>query len=466
MQPQNYDRGFALRASAGSRKQRYAPARVTAAPSGMEAELIGCPFCGLVQKLRITTDGGGALRCVRCHGTLERMNGRSLDAALACAAATFALLFPANLLPILQVNILSATNSSLIASGVYGIWLQNWPLVAIVVGLEIIVLPFLRFGLLTAVLGALRLGYRGRWMGRAFRWSERLDQWAMLDVFLFGSIVGYSRVAVVLPIRIEAGGWCLIAAALLSLITRASLERRELWRCIGPSATQYSAHMITCTACDFPVPAAKEGTPCPRCRATAWRCHPFSAMRAIALTVAAFAFYPAAYLYPMEYSDRLNQLVGYSIMTGVAKLMQANLWFFAAVVFVASVVIPLLKLFAFAWFGLSIHRRSAARLRLKTRLYRIVDVIGRWSHIDVFTISVFLPLMSASWISQRHRRPCPAGFSRCRGVDHAGIRGFRPPRPVACERTVMSDDGPPPKRSARMIWRRARRSSSRPDGPG
>ena len=66
----------------------------------MEAELVGCPFCGLVQKRHIVADSGGSLRCVRCHGTLERMNGRSLDGALACAAAAFALLFPANLLPI------------------------------------------------------------------------------------------------------------------------------------------------------------------------------------------------------------------------------------------------------------------------------------------------------------------------------------------------------------------------------
>ena len=93
------------------------------------------------------------------------------------------------------MNILGTTNTSLIASGVYGIWLQNWPLVAVVVGLEIIVLPFLRFGLLTAVLGAVRLGYRGRWMGRAFRWSERLDQWAMLDVFRLAasSVIRVSR---------------------------------------------------------------------------------------------------------------------------------------------------------------------------------------------------------------------------------------------------------------------------------
>ncbi|EKM98214.1 MULTISPECIES: paraquat-inducible protein A [unclassified Acidocella] len=355
-------------------------------------EIVGCPDCGAIQAIS-TGAARGARRCGRCGRTLERMNGRSLLGGLGCALATLLLLFPANLLPILQVNILAATNISFIGSGVFGIWTQGWPVAAIVVGLEIVVLPFLRFGLLSAVLGMLWAGQRARWLGPAFRWAEYLDQWAMIDVFLFGGLIGYARVVHAMPVQILAGGYCAICAAFFSLVTRAALERREIWRLIGPAATQREEKMICCTSCDYPLPATQEGKRCPRCHARVWHCRPYAAMRALALTLAAFAFYPIAYIYPMESSDVLDDLHGYSIMTGVLKLVQADLWFFAAVVFIASVAIPLLKLFAFAWFGMSIHRRSAARLRLKTKLYRLIDTIGRWSHIDVFTVSVFLPLM-------------------------------------------------------------------------
>lgn len=364
-------------------------------------DIIGCPDCGAIQRLNFAQTGG-ALQCERCGSVLERMNGRSLDGALACALATFLLLFPANCLPILHVNILSASNHSFLLSGVRGLWTQGWPLAAIVVGLEILLLPFIRFGLLALVLGSIRIGRPASWHGRAFRWAERLDQWAMLDVFLFGAFVGYVRVASELPIQIEPGGYCLIAAAFLTLVTRAALERRALWRRIGPIVTQEQPGMICCTACDLPVPGDAQGRPCPRCQATVWRGHPYSAMRAIALTTAAFAFYPAAYIYPMEYNDEANNMIGYTIMTGVVKLIQANLWFFAAVVFTASIIIPLLKLFSFAWFGLSIHRRSSARLVFKTRLYRTIRLIGRWSHIDPFTVTVFLPLMHLSSLLSVH----------------------------------------------------------------
>jgi paraquat-inducible protein A len=266
--------------------------------------------------------------------------------------------------------------------------------VAVIIALEVIALPFLRFGLLLAVLGPICMGWRARWMGPVFRWSERLDQWSMPDVFLFGGIVGYSRIEPFLPIHVEAGGWCLVGVAVFTLLTRATLERRALWHRIGPIAPAWHPGMIGCPACDFPVSANDEGKSCPRCRARVWRVKPYSAMRALALTVAAFAAYPAAYLYPMEYSDQLNTLHGYSIMTGVVLLAQAHLWFFAVVIFVASVLIPLLKIFALIWFWLSLYRRSSAHLRLKTRLNRVVNLIGRWSHIDVFTVAVLLPLMN------------------------------------------------------------------------
>jgi Uncharacterized paraquat-inducible protein A len=215
----------------------------------------------------------------------------------------------------------------------------------------------------------------------------------MPDVFLFGCIVGYSRVAPFLPVVIGAGGYCLISVALLTLLTRSTLERRAIWRRIRPPAETITPGMIGCVRCDLALPASFEGSRCPGCRARVWRVRPFATMEAFALTTAGLAFYPIAYIYPMEYSVRLGTFHGYSIMTGVMKLLQANLWFFAGVVFVASIVIPLLKLVALCWFGWSIHQRSARRLKLKTKLYRLINTIGRWSHIDVFTIAVFLPLM-------------------------------------------------------------------------
>ncbi|MGH7068109.1 MAG: paraquat-inducible protein A [Acetobacteraceae bacterium] len=354
--------------------------------------LVGCPDCGWIAALPHRS-GHGVVHCRRCDAALERTSARSIDAALACSLATFLLLFPANLLPLLRVSILGTTHQSVIASGVLGIWKQGWPIVAIIVGLEIVLLPFLRFGLLALVLAAVRMGRRWHWLGSAFRLAEALDQWAMVDVFLFGGLIGYGRIAPFLPVEIGIGGWAMITVAFLTLVTRASLERRAIWRAIAPDVRSRPADAIACTTCDMVVSGEMAGGRCPRCGERLTRGRPFATMQALALALAGFLCYPAAYLYPMEISVQLGKAQPYTIMTGVFKLLDAGFWYFAVVIFTASVAIPLLKLFGIAWFAWSIHAASTSRLRFKTRLAHAIREIGRWSHIDVFTVAVFLPLL-------------------------------------------------------------------------
>ena len=160
----------------------------------------------------------------------------------------------------------SAVESRL-GSGVVGMWAEGWYLLAVVVGLQGVILPFLRFGMLSAVLTAIRFRRTGYWTGRMFRWAEHLDLWAMPDVFLIGAVVGYSRVAAKLPMHVGPGGWCLIAAAGLSMLTRASLDRRAIWnRIAAPPATSSGRSLPLYRV--RPVPAVRAGgTQCPRCQA-------------------------------------------------------------------------------------------------------------------------------------------------------------------------------------------------------
>ena len=90
-------------------------------------------------------------------------------------------------------------------------------------------------------------------------------------------------------------------------------------------------------------------------------------------------------------------------------MSSAGLWPLALVIFTASIAIPLLKLIGLTWLIWSARHGSARRLVLKTRLYRVIKEIGRWSNIDVFTIAIFLPLMQFSGlVSVRAATGAPA----------------------------------------------------------
>ena len=180
---------------------------------------IACRDCAAIQRLKPLQSG--RLECRQCGRVLESRTGRSIGGALACSITVLLLLFPMNLLPLMTVHIGSIDRSSLLASGLVVAWRQGWPVVSIVLALEAIVLPFLRFRLLSATLSAIRYGWRGQWVGRAFRYSELLDMWAMTDVLLFGGGIGYGRIASQVPITIDAGGWCFVIVALMTMVTRA-----------------------------------------------------------------------------------------------------------------------------------------------------------------------------------------------------------------------------------------------------
>ena len=132
---------------------------------------IACTDCGTLQDIPPLPWGAIAI-CPTCDNRLERTNGRSINGALACASATFVLLFPANLLPLMHVSMLGMARESRLGSGVVSLWQHQWVIVALLVAAFAVILPFVRFGLLSLVLALLQLGHRPHWLGRAFRWSR------------------------------------------------------------------------------------------------------------------------------------------------------------------------------------------------------------------------------------------------------------------------------------------------------
>ncbi len=355
---------------------------------------IGCPDCGSLQTEPAHPRPGGVLSCGVCGSELERPTGRSLDAALACSFATLLLLFPANLLPFLTTSVLGVSRQSRLATSAAAMWKDGWPLLGTVIGLFVVVLPFVRFGLLTLVLGSLKLGRRPAWAGPAFRWANLLQTWAMPDVFLLGLWVAYARLAATIPTTVNIGARCFIVVGVLSLLTRATLDKAAVWRRIAPDrdAPAGTEGAVSCLSCDLILPAGATGGPCPRCRAKVMARKPNALMRAGALTLAGLILYVPANIYPIATLPIGLTPTRYTVLEGVKDLVQARLLGLAALVFTASFAIPFLKLAGLSICVAQVLRPSNRRLRAKTRLYRIVEEIGRWSMVDPFVIACFVPV--------------------------------------------------------------------------
>jgi len=112
-----------------------------------------------------------------------------------------------------------------------------------------------------------------------------------------------------------------------------------------------------------------------------------------ALLFAAVILYIPANLLPVMTVVSLGRDSTNTLMGGVIHFVQTGAWLLALVVFVASILVPLSKILVLSSLLLSVQFRWCARLRDKTRLYRLIEFMGKWSMVDVFVIALLVALV-------------------------------------------------------------------------
>ncbi len=133
---------------------------------------------------------------------------------------------------------------------------------------------------------------------------------------------------------------------------------------------------------------------CPRCGARVKFAQQSNSVEVTwALLIAAAILYIPANMLPIMSVYMLGAGQPDTIITGVYHLLEAGQWPLALIVFVASIVVPLLKLFTLSFLLISIQRRSRWRQYDRMRLYRITEYVGRWSMVDVFVIAILVGLV-------------------------------------------------------------------------
>ncbi len=160
-----------------------------------------------------------------------------------------------------------------------------------------------------------------------------------------------------------------------------------------PYATATSRGLLSCHACDRLSPMTLEAGPCPRCGAVLHHRKPASASRTWAFLLAAYLLYIPANLLPVMVTQSILGTQRDTIMSGVIYLWLSGSHMLALVVLIASIVVPLLKMMILTLLLISVRRRSTWRIREQTRLYALVEVIGRWSMLDIFVVALLASLV-------------------------------------------------------------------------
>ncbi len=181
------------------------------------------------------------------------------------------------------------------------------------------------------------------------------------------------------------------------------------------SMTAASASLLSCHSCNLlSKMSGSHGHShalCPRCGAPLHQRKTNSLTRTWALTIAAFIFYIPANVLPITVVTSLGKTQADTIMSGVIYFVQTGMWPIALVIFVASVAVPLIKLFVLAFLLISVQRKSRWRPEDRTRLYRIAEAVGRWSMVDIFVVTILVALVKLGGLATIDAGPAATYFA-------------------------------------------------------
>jgi len=138
---------------------------------------------------------------------------------------------------------------------------------------------------------------------------------------------------------------------------------------------------------------------CPRCGSSLQRRKPASVSRTWALLIAAFIMYIPANVLPIMRTVSLGDVDDNTILSGVLELWEKGSEGLAIIVFTASIVVPMLKFLALATLLIAARRGTAWAQPQRARLYRLIELIGHWSMLDVFVVALLTALVRFNVLS-------------------------------------------------------------------
>ena len=176
-----------------------------------------------------------------------------------------------------------------------------------------------------------------------------------------------------------------------------------------PRAADYG--LTGCHCCGLLLRVVESPARCPRCRAAVHLRKPASLARTWALLITAVILYLPANTQPIMITNYLGNETASTIMSGVVLFLEHGDWPLALVIFVASVVIPLLKVLALVYLLITVQRRSPIRQRERTVLYRVTELVGRWSMVDVFVVAVLAAVVQIGNLVSVYPGPAATAFA-------------------------------------------------------
>lgn len=325
----------------------------------------------------------------------------SLTRSLAMYLTSLMLLIMANCLPFLSMKAAGNVNENMLLTGAIALAEFDMPELGVLVFFTSVGFPFLSIVGMLYLLVPLQFGKLPPFAPQVYRWATELDPWSLVGVFMLGTLIAFVKLQDLAAVLPGPGLGVFALMLLVHSVARTSFEPQAFWDCFKLNHTEPlvdpAKKVRVCHVCSLA--QTHEGHDCLRCGYPVHERIENSLENTWALVAAATLMLIPANVYPIMTVSKLGMGHPDTIISGVISLIKGGMWGLAMIVFFASIVVPVLKLMTLGFLLTSVQRKSDWRPRDRTLLYRLTEVVGAWSMVDIFLVGLLTGLVSLGFFA-------------------------------------------------------------------
>ena len=356
-----------------------------------------CHECDQLVELAPLPVGNRAV-CPRCRGTLTINHYNAQNRVIAFSITALIFLALSFLFPFLTFSAQGQDTVSTLMQSITMLVHEDFSSLAIIIFFTIIVVPVLY--LLSSIYVYMSLKSTGLFPGTYIgaKLLEHLKHWSMADIFLIGILISFIKITSMADVSLGLSFWAYVLFIISMTAAVLHVDRYQVWQWIREKEYFLSQQKVTdddvvlsCHVCMDVAPITQKS--CATCGTKLHERKKNSIQITWALLITAVLLYLPANMLPIMYTHFLGEETASTILGGVLVLWDHGSYPIAIIIFVASVLVPIGKLIALSWLCYSAQTNNDESFHHKTQVYRITELIGRWSMVDVFVVAVLVALI-------------------------------------------------------------------------
>jgi paraquat-inducible protein A len=349
--------------------------------TALQETIITCHECALSVRLPVIAEGQKAI-CPRCEYLLTAIHCNAVNRVLAFSVTALIFLILSLSFEFLSFSAKGLARHIDIIDSINILIVNDYVILAILQIIAVLVLPMLILFILLALYLPLSRGQCPKYPQRLVRYLFMLMPWSMVEIFLIGTLISLIKIISMANIGLGPSFYCFVLFSITLTAALLHIDKQQLTTHIARLDSNFNQNKISISS---QKPDAKPDEKHHKKEA--------SVQYTWALLITAIIVYIPANLLPIMNTRLLGDDDPSTILGGIYLLWQLGSYPIAIVIFIASVAVPVAKIMAMCLLNYSVQQQSQTFRLERTKLYRVTELVGRWSMVDVFVVIVLVSLI-------------------------------------------------------------------------